>query len=857
MTTITRLSLANIKKNRSRSGLIILSIGLTTMFLMAIATFGNGIIKTNKANAAEIYGAYYGSYRSVTKAQLSNMKLRSEFTDIGIRANCGIVEGDKDLSLMYTDTKTQEIMHMEKQLADGKYPADVRDITAPEGFFVAAGVKDPKVGEKVTLACRADKASRYAPEEFVIAGILKDTGTASAKEYAAYVSKDYYESSVPDEQRLMQVYFSLDKNPDIRLDTVEDEIRALAKKCDIDVSQVSTNNGYLMWTLDPGTQTIAGCAAVALLVVVLSVIVILNIFQISVVQRIQEYGKIKAIGATKKQMKRLVFGEGMILALLGLPFGLLLGTLLGDGMIRLMIRLSDEIGTSGINFLSGFSPALLLLVACVTLLTVWIAIRRPIRSVSRISPVEAMKYQELTKGAGRAGSAGRDRKKGKSEEPSGGSGRKVAGKKEEERRKHRTKKAPDHRTKKIPDPGIRKGHSSLGVAGLTMANLYANKKRTISTMVTMGLSCVIFIVMANLAGNMDAAYDARYEVEHGDIKLDLDYDLGDTAYPENNLDHILRDNPMNEALLDKIRQTDGVTNVRTGDILLLRRDGSDGYDTVTVMDREEFQREAHRGTQKGNIDYDDAVRHHSIIHGWSEFMDEDGVKLGDKLTGTLSNGVKEIEFESRIPGAFGSSASDYIITKDTYQSLHLPPSTGRIWITCAKGTDAAVERQVRELISDTSRIELSTYKDALKTSEAGIFLIKTMSYAGSALLAVISFMNMANTLITSIVTRKREFGVLQAIGMTNKQLNRSLRLEGSLLTLGTVLVSFAIGTPLGYALFFHEKKRGLIGLNIYHFPWPELLLLVAFLVLIQGLVSWILSRNVKRESLIDRIRYQG
>lgn len=809
MNTITGLSISSIKKNKSRSGLIILSICLTTLLLMAIATFGNGMVKTNKANAGDNYGEYYGSYRSITEEQLDAMKLRSEFTDIGILSNFGLVESDKSLSLVYMDDKTENMMKMDKRLADGSYPVSMQDITAQEGFFQAIGVDNPKVGDTITLNYRVDKNSKYAPADFTIAGILEDKRTVQSGGYAAYVSEEYFESVIPKEGRMVDAYFSLDKNLGIRADGAEDSLKDLAKKCGIDTRQVSVNGGYLMWELDPGTEMITACIAVALLVVVLSVVVILNIFQISVVQRIQEYGKIKAIGTTKKQMKQMVFREGMILAALGIPLGLVLGVLLGDGLVYTFNRLADDTGMMAGSFKSGFSPFLVLLIICISLFTVWAAIRRPIHTVTRISPVEAMNYQELTPGS----------------------------------------------KKKRKNTAIRKGQKSLSVVGLTMANLYANKKRTITTMVTMGLSCVIFIVMANLAGNMDATFDARSNVEYGDIELSLDYDLNDTAYPENNLDEILKDNPLSAELLDKIEKIDGVTEVKTGNILLLKQTGSDSYQTVTVMDRERFEREKSRGTQKGNIDYDDAVQNNSIIYGWSSFLSYYGINLGDEMTGTLSNGSEERELITNVSGAFGRADSDYVITEDTYKSLGLKnPSVSSIWISSEKGKTAAVTEEIRNLTGANSQIDLTTYKDALNTSELGIVMIKTMSYAVSIILAFISFMNMANTLITSIVTRKQEFGVLQAIGMTNKQLNRSLQLEGVLFTLGTVLISFAVGTPLGYLLFRYEKTQGMVGLNIYHFPWPELLLLVVLLVLMQGLISWILSKNVKKESLVDRIR---
>ena len=76
-------------------------------------------------------------------------------------------------------------------------------------------------------------------------------------------------------------------------------------------------------------------------------------------------------------------------------------------------------------------------------------------------------------------------------------------------------------------------------------------------------------------------------------------------------------------------------------------------------------------------------------------------------------------------------------------------------------------------------------------------------------------MNMANTMIMNITTKKQEYGILQAVGMTNKQL---LQLQGLIFTVGTICVALIIGLPLGYALFSYAKHNGIFGMNIYHVP---------------------------------------
>ena len=79
---------------------------------------------------------------------------------------------------------------------------------------------------------------------------------------------------------------------------------------------------------------------------------------------------------------------------------------------------------------------------------------------------------------------------------------------------------------------------------MAMANVTGNPKRTIGTILTMGLSCTLFVIISNYVGNIDTEHEARRYINHGQFELQLDYSAEyDEKYPENNLDTILTDDP--------------------------------------------------------------------------------------------------------------------------------------------------------------------------------------------------------------------------------------------------------------------------------------------------------------------------
>ncbi len=318
MKMITRLAISNNKKNKTRSILIVLSIFLTTVLLSAIATFGYGNIKFQRTNAREFYGSYYGSYAGVTEEQIQEMQKRSEFDRIGRAATVGTIKNERTISMVWMDEETIDLANLQKQLETGAFPKAENEIVGQKAMFERLGYEDAKVGDTVEIPFRRNTNETYQTKEFVISGILSQTMEEQENQsYSAYVSKDCFESLYAPEERTYSTYFSLSDHVSVDSSTLEMTIKDLAKECGINPECASENSYFAMWVLDPGMEMIAGCAMIALVVIFFAVMVIYNIFQVGLVQKIQEYGKIRALGATKKQMKKLVFREGMILTILG------------------------------------------------------------------------------------------------------------------------------------------------------------------------------------------------------------------------------------------------------------------------------------------------------------------------------------------------------------------------------------------------------------------------------------------------------------------------------------------------------------------------------------------------------------
>ena len=387
---------------------------------------------------------------------------------------------------------------------------------------------------------------------------------------------------------------------------------------------------------------------------------------------------------------------------------------------------------------------------------------------------------------------------------------------------------------------------------MAMANITGNPKRTIGTILTLGLSCALFVIISNYVGNIDTEHEARLSVNHGQFELQLDYSAEyDERYPENNLDTILTDNPLNDSMIEEIKSIPGVTDVMTREIVSVNLNGT--RFPANIVSKKDFDFMRQDG-DIGSMDYDQAVKNGEIFFGWSMWMEQDGYAPGESIAFDFENGSGTYTYQGKIAGSFVSADTYLVIPEGVYRSMN-PRGTasGYLWVDCDKKDVASVEQSLNTLISNTSHIKMDTYHAQLQSAEFTARMMKLGCYLFMAVVGFIGFMNMANTIIMNITTKKQEYAVLQAVGMTNKQLNLCLQLQGIMFTAGTICVALIIGLPLGYVLFFYAKHNGIFGMNTYHVPIVPIFIMIFLVGLLQIVLSCVLSSNLKKETLIEKL----
>ena len=316
----------------------------------------------------------------------------------------------------------------------------------------------------------------------------------------------------------------------------------------------------------------------------------------------------------------------------------------------------------------------------------------------------------------------------------------------------------------------------------------------------------------------------------------------------------MKNNPISREAIESFEAIDGVTKTQTRNYLTFEEEGI--KKTVAVFDREGFESELEKSGVVGDFTYDTVSRADGYVYTFSHFMEENGQKLGDKLEAELFNGKSEAKYSGTAMGSFGSVSADYVITEDTAEKLGLlADSPAYLWIWCGEEAKVGVEAKIEELYGESELVYWEGYDEAYSLADRTTFLFKVLVYTFLGLIGTICFLNMANTMIMNVITRKREFGILQAVGLSNRQLGKMLQLEGIFFTAGSIIISLLIGLPGGYGAYLYCRKEGFFGINMYHFPVWEIGIMVTVLLIMQTALSFVLSRNVKKESIIDRIRY--
>ncbi len=381
MNSLSNLSRKNLKVNKLKNILVIIAIMLSTCLITTIGILSYSIQQMQIREIVAQTGDLHVEYENVSEKQVemlkNNKKLRSVDEYIGL----GFNEEYKPYSIemCYVDKSTGDTTDYFK-LKEGRWPEKEKEIAMPKWMLEKIGVK-PQIGEKVTLSYSQDnKNYKYEGKgEFVVSGILDDGEFIRSQGYKALaiVSKDYILKNVKPEYRFTQV------SAKVKGRNISNTAYEVGRSIGLNDKNINVNKMYIN-ALGLSKDVLIPAGIAGLVVILATVLVIYNIFYISIKERITQFGMLSALGATRKQIKRVIFKEGLILSFIGIPGGVVLGhllTLFIIPLIPLNVKLTLET-----------SPYIVVLSGFISLVTVIISLRKPSKIASKVPPIEAIRY---------------------------------------------------------------------------------------------------------------------------------------------------------------------------------------------------------------------------------------------------------------------------------------------------------------------------------------------------------------------------------------------------------------------------------------------------------------------------------
>ena len=814
----TRVSIANLKHNKNRNLLIGIAICLTTLLLFLIPGATNAMVKLEFAAINEIYPTWHTVLRNVEPKIAEQATIREDVEKVGLRCDVGEIPSDKaKIGMTALDQTCAELNKIE--LSEGSLPQKATDIVVSHGILEALGRKG-KIGDTIKIpyqVLRQDGLDYQEEGTFTICGMLKDTKEQKEKQiYGAYVSQAFAKQVFSEKELRYYAYIHLQTNTMDTFDTVEKHIEKLTADFGLKEEDHGDNMEYVGANyVDPSMIPIVGM--IMLVIIFAGIITIYSIYYVSMPQRIQDYGRLRAIGATKKQVRSIVLREGMLTACIAIPIGLLIGTPFITGAVHILIDAAGNVNAREAEIIDqilregsvNLHPLWLYALSIgVSFFTVWLSLRKPMKTAAKITPIEAMRFQN-----------------------------------EESKEKKRN------------------GYDSLNLFRVTKINLIRNKKRTLITVLSMGMTGILFLVVATILSCADpreitnAAVKSHYQIQ-------IESESGNKEHPELEWGTIQQNNPLNEAMQQKVESIPGV--VRTEYIQRLQffcKELSEGNQEASMEAlpdsyMEELKKNIVGGTfdEKGWKNGTKILASNHLLH-W-----EKDLKVGDVYHFQIETGNETIEKEVEVmgivdlPPSFLESGS-WIVSAEAMHAMSKYNANDEMFIYAEKEYDEKLEKELQEIIGEDHRLSIETWQEEYEMWVSVMGFMRLACYGFLGILGVICIMNLINTVVNSIHLRMKEIGMMQAIGLSEKQLMTMLQLEGLFYTAGALLLSICVGSIAGYGAFLWAKADGMFNIQYYHYPTTAALLMSGLVIGVQLLLVFLIGKSLRKQSMIDRIRF--
>lgn len=535
---------------------------------------------------------------------------------------------------------------------------------------------------------------------------------------------------------------------------------------------------------------------ILLIIIITSIYCIRNGFEISLSERIKEYGMLISIGMTFKQLRKSVLLEAGLIFLIGMPLGIGLG--IGSNFIFSLIVNKLVVNDMGFYLKWRVSGVAILIGIILSMITMYFSVRKSMKIIINSNLINAIKGNNYDNSV------------------------------------------------RVKTPYLITRF--FGLSGdIAYKNIFRGKGKY-TVIIT---SVVIWVFSFVTLSSFDAFISSKLESVYKDNDYNLIVNLNsDGVYNEMITDKIVNIPLIREYAVIK-QGNFAIKNPRFSEYS--RSYYGDNYDvyglTVESLSLEEYMRYTKKLGIKGNTE-DKAI----LVDKKGTF----DYKKGDVIKGDSFNeyGSSELSIEIAMvsnidPLGVKASYNDVkLVVSEKSIDRYNPGDDIVLYIKTDKSE--MVYEKIELLVKKHEGVYVENKDREYRTSKILIRLIRIFLYGIMIMISVVGLTNIFNTVSTSISLRMREYAIFKSIGMDSKQFNKMVRLE-SLFYLGySLILGIFLGICLSYFAYFVLTRR--VEEVSYVFPYKGIIYSV---LIVSGLIFMIMRyslRMIDKNSLMSVIR---
>lgn len=843
---IHTLTVRSFKANKTRNLIAAFAIVLTTVMFTSLFVLSQSMVQNlqdmNFQQAG--YNTHLGS-GTMTDEEAEKITAHEAVKDFGKSIVMGIAENEeltgRQVEIRYADENYARSSFSYPDV--GAMPVQENEIALDTITLDKMGLPH-ETGQEITLRWRKDLSSEeYTVSHFILSGYWE--GNSAAMASMAWVSEAFVqtecagieqEAQLANGQVLGTVMLHINLYSDNHLEQAADQILTDTGLADI---SFSANMAYDSAMNQNIIREVLPMAICMILVFASGYLIIYNIFQISVAGDIRFYGRLKTLGASKKQIKKMIYGQANRLSLIGISIGLLIGYLLGSVLVPVMIT-----GTIG-KAKTAVNPYIFIGSALFAYLTVLISCMKPAQIAGKVSPMEALRYTDTGTGSKRK---------------------------------------------------IKKSTGGASIPKMALANLGRNKKRTITVLcsLTLGLVLLTCIYAKNASFDIDKYMSqtviSDFEVKDSSISSAFGtYNpYGTTISPE---------------LVQKIEDLNGLET--TGHLysqVFVHEIGTSALANIQTYynadERLPYIEATDAGLAEAYHNMIDSGECTSILYGVDGLILDTFAQESRILDGAFDKekflsesyvvveaaaGAEDSEKETQptysvgdivelngqqyevmaivadIPAITEGANSDvedflsFYLPADTFRAMYPDNTLRKIFFDIAEEYQTQAEEMLIDYRNNADQSLNFTSKSTLIEHYQEQTRANTvMGFAISLIIAFVGILNFINAMVTAIVSRQKEFAMIQSIGMTKRQLRRMLVDEGLYYAGSTLLISYILG-----ALSVSVGVRMMVSGDwtaTFHFTLLPLIICTPILIVFAILIPYLCFKNLEKQSIVERLR---